>query len=381
MKILFFQNDLNPSSGGIARVSCSLGRYFVKQGHDVYFMYYLSDYDEIDSHRKCKYVFTMDEKLMYSQIEDYLEQVGGVDVVIVQALFFSPVRKALVRLREQYHFKIIACLHSNPKGLIPTKAKGVYAMLKDYGRRFLGRTVQNVMRAMYKESDCFVLLSASFEKEMSACFHINANKGYVAIANPLTYNQFATSVDISNKEKVVLIVSRLHESQKNIKSALRIWKKLEDSGLILGWTLRLAGYGDDEKELLDYANFLKLRQFVFLGRTNNPLPLYQKASLFMMTSRFEGFGITLTESLQNGVVPIAFNSFSAVQDILEEGVNGFLIKPFDEDAYAEKLLYLMTNKDRREKMAIAGVERAKRFSIENIGKEWEKLFQRTNQEA
>lgn len=62
----------------------------MKQGHDVYFKYYLSDYDEIDSHHKCKYVFTIDEKLMYSQkIEDYLEQVGG-DIVIVQALSLAP---------------------------------------------------------------------------------------------------------------------------------------------------------------------------------------------------------------------------------------------------------------------------------------------------
>lgn len=115
------------------------------------------------------------------------------------------------------------------------------------------------MRPMYKESGNFVLLSAAFEKEMSACYHIKANKGYVAIANPLTYNQFSTSYDISNKEKVVLIVSRLHELPKNIKSALRIRKKLEYRGLIPDWTLRLAGYGDVEKELLDYAKSLKLR--------------------------------------------------------------------------------------------------------------------------
>ena len=134
-------------------------------------------------------------------------------------------------------------------------------------------------------------------------------------------------------------------------------------------TLILAGYGDVEKELLDYAKSLKLRWFVFLGQTNNPLHLYQNASLFMVTLRREGLGVTLTESLQNSVVPVAYNSFSDVQDILEEEVNGFLIKPFDEDAYAEKLLYLMTNKDCREKMAIVGVERAKKFRIENIGKE------------
>lgn len=89
----------------------------------------------------------------------------------------------------------------------------------------------------------------------------------------------------------------------------------------------------------------------------------------MVTLRRVRLGVTLTESLQNGVVPVTYISLSDVQDILEEGVNGFLIKPFDEDAYAEKLLYLMTNKDCREKMAIVGVKRAKKIRIENIGKE------------
>lgn len=381
MKILYFQNDLNPSSGGIARVSWSLSNYFVNHGHEVFFMYYLSDFDEIDSRHKFKYQFTMDEKLMYRQIADCIKQTGGVDFVIVQALFFSPVRKALVRLRELYHFKIIACLHSNPKGIMPRKEKGLVAMLKDVGRILLRRTLKDVMQSMYKESDCFVLLSESFKQEMNACYKINANKGYVAIANPLTFNQFATIDDIVKKENVVLIVSRLHESQKNLKAAFRIWKKIENSGLAPEWTLRLAGHGDDEKEILDYAKSLDLKQFVFLGRTNNPLPLYRKASLFMMTSRCEGFGVTLTESLQNGVVPIAFNSFSAVQDIIEDGVNGFLINKYDEEAYAERLLDLMTNRDKREKMAIAGIERVKKFRIENIGKEWEIIFQKIHQKT
>lgn len=262
---------------------------------------------------------------------------------------------------------------------MPPKEKGWVARLKNCGRILLGRTLQDVMQAMYKESDCFVLLSASFDKEMNECYHINSNKGYVAIPNPLTFNLLATTDDISKKEKVVLIVSRLHESAKNLKTAFRIWKQIETSGQAPDWTLRLAGHGDDEKQILDYAKSLDLKQFEFLGRTNNPLPLYQKSSLFMMTSKSEGFPLTLTESLQNGVVPIAFNSFSAVQDIIEDGVNGFLIKPFDEEVYAERLLYLMTNIDKREKMAFAGIEHVKKFRIDHIGKEWERLFQNINQ--
>lgn len=341
-------------------------------------MYYLSDYDGIDERHKCKYEFTMDSGFIQRQIEGFLRNISGGVVIDVQALFFSSVRRALVKLRKEYGFKIVACLHSNPRGLISERRHGLMSSLKEIARVALRRTVGDAIRLMYECSDCFVLLSRAFENEMSYYFHIDARKGYEVIGNPLTFHQFATIDDISKKENVVLIVSRLHESPKNLKAAFRIWKKIENSGLAPEWTLRLAGHGCDEKEILDYARLLDLKQFVFLGRTNNPLPLYQEASLFMMTSRCEGFGVTLTESLQNGVVPIAFNSFSAVQDIIEDGVNGFLINPYDEETYAERLLDLMTNRDKREKMAIAGGERVKKFKIDYIGKEWERLFQNIN---
>lgn len=98
MKILFFQNDLNPSSGGIARVSWSLGNYFVNQGHDVHYMYYLSDFDKIDSHHKCKYQFTMDEKLMYRQIGDYIKQVGGGRFCHSASPFLQPCKKGVSQI-------------------------------------------------------------------------------------------------------------------------------------------------------------------------------------------------------------------------------------------------------------------------------------------
>lgn len=77
MNILFVQNDLNPTSGGIARVSNLLYKYLVSHGHEVYFLYYLSDFDEIEDSHKYKYQLTMEGKCMYSQVGDFVKKIPG----------------------------------------------------------------------------------------------------------------------------------------------------------------------------------------------------------------------------------------------------------------------------------------------------------------
>lgn len=63
-----------------------------------------------------------------------------------------------------------------------------------------------------------------------------------------------------------------------------------------------------------------------------------------MTSDYEGFGMVLTEGMAFGCVPLAFNSFPSLRDIVDEGRDGFIIPPFDIDAYAEQCAFLENNR-------------------------------------
>lgn len=360
MNILFVQNDLNPTTGGIARVTSLLSKWLRSKGHNIYYLYYLSDSPEIEPQYKYKYELSMNAKLMYNQVADFIRNIpGGVDYVIIQALFFKSFRKAFVRLRKECGFRIVACLHINPSSMIPHSSYSITAKMKYVARRITGRTTQQVVRAMCKQADRFVLLSDSFKDEMHKYFKCIDN--LCAISNPLTFDNFATNAQIARKQHIVLMVARLHEEQKNLKTAFRIWKQLESEGKILGnWKLVLAGHGTDEQELLDYAASLELKNFMFVGRSNNPLKLYKNASIFMMTSRMEGFPMVLNEAQQNGVVPMAFESFAAVHDIIEHGKSGFVIPAFDEDQYAQRLQELINNKPLRMRMALNAVESSKK---------------------
>ena len=72
-------------------------------------------------------------------------------------------------------------------------------------------------------------------------------------------------------------------------------------------------------------------------RRKNPLRYYEHASIFMMTSAYEGWGMTVIEAMQNGVVPIVFNSYSAVYDILTDEEDGIIIENNDIKNYADKV--------------------------------------------
>ena len=107
----------------------------------------------------------------------------------------------------------------------------------------------------------------------------------------------------------------------------------------------------------------------------NPVPYYQESSIFCMTSNHEGWGLVLTEAMQYGCVPIAFDSFESIHEIIQNKENGFLVKPFQIQEYV-KILIDITNTDisTYSQCAIDSMERLK---PNQIIKEWMALFKQT----
>ena len=94
----------------------------------------------------------------------------------------------------------------------------------------------------------------------------------------------------------------------------------------------------------------------------------------MMTSSFEGFGITLTEAQQFGCVPIVQNTYASLTDIIQNGKNGVIVDSAKEEEFARQLLQLMRDKKGRENMAKHGLVSCQQFSQERITKMWLDLF-------
>ena len=108
--------------------------------------------------------------------------------------------------------------------------------------------------------------------------------------------------------------------------------------------------------------------------TKDVIKAYTSGSIFIMTSRFEGFPLVLIEAMQCGLPCIAFDCPQGPREIIEDEKNGFLI-PYDDDAlFIEKLTFLIENPEEREKMGRAAKESVKRFDKEKIMNQWKELL-------
>ena len=108
--------------------------------------------------------------------------------------------------------------------------------------------------------------------------------------------------------------------------------------------------------------------------TKDVIKAYTSGSIFIMTSRFEGFPLVLIEAMQCGLPCIAFDCPQGPREIIENGKTGFLI-PYNDDAlFIEKLTFLMEHPEEREKMGRAAKESVKRFDKETIMSQWKKLL-------
>ncbi|MDR0829768.1 MAG: glycosyltransferase, partial [Prevotellaceae bacterium] len=135
----------------------------------------------------------------------------------------------------------------------------------------------------------------------------------------------------------------------------------------------IVGGGEDTEWLKNKAKKLKLTNYSFEG-VQNPLAYYKRALIFVMTSACEGLPMTLLEAQQMGAVPVVFDSFTSLHDLIEHNTNGIIIKKKDIKKYSESLVELMQNQEKRERLAKNGLESCKKFSPENIVKQWQKLF-------
>lgn len=169
------------------------------------------------------------------------------------------------------------------------------------------------------------------------------------------------------KEYRCLFVGRLHNASKGVDRLLRIWKKVEEA--CPEWRLDIVGDGPDADILKESAKRLELSRITFHG-FRNPAPYYSRASVFCMTSTFEGFGLVLVEAMQHGCVPVAFDSYPAVRDIISRGENGILIPPFQEETYADALISLMNNPDELKKFSLQSLHVSRKFSPARLAPRW-----------
>ena len=102
---------------------------------------------------------------------------------------------------------------------------------------------------------------------------------------------------------------------------------------------------------------------------------YCRSSIFVLSSRYEGFGMVITEAMSCGVPPVSFTCPCGPRDIIDDGKNGLLVENGNIEMLAEKICYLIENDEIRRKMGQQARIDVERFKIEQIVEQWKQLFE------
>ncbi len=192
----------------------------------------------------------------------------------------------------------------------------------------------------------------------------------IVMPNPLSFN----TKNYSNcEEKRVIAVGR-YVPQKGFDLLIEAWRNVADEHP--DWSLFVYGEGNKEpyQKLVDKYN---LNNCCHLESAKSDIAeFYANSSIFVLSSRFEGFGIVLLEAMSCGVPVVSFACPCGPRDIVHNGIDGLLVSNGDTGQLAVKINYLIENNDERKQMGLHAKENAKRYDITGIGQRWKNVFEK-----
>lgn len=225
---------------------------------------------------------------------------------------------------------------------------------------------RHIFQYIFRNADWAVGESQEVVKHISSQFGLRSSKTTV-IYNFGLFNYDLSTIKVENKnnEFRMLMISRL-EAVKNIEGVLNVVKILVKENQT-NIKLTIAGSGNAESELKQKVKDLKLEDSVeFAGFINDPYPYLLTSDLYILNSHSEGFSNSLVEAMYSRT-PSLSTAVGAAPEIIEDGKNGFIVPPDDEEALYEKIKAIIAlPKEKLNEIGLAGHEKiVKNFSLEN----------------
>ena len=274
---------------------------------------------------------------------------------------------------------IVVSLFDNGSSIIPKINDGSKKILevhfsrfkrKQYERKGLLGIIDRILSKQdlktAKSYDHFVVLT-------------NEDKGYWGMDKnisviPNALNNMFRNIDLKETERTnkIIAVGRLAH-QKHFSELIHIFSAIHDKAP--DWGLEIIGNGPDKDRLQKLIDGLGLNSKVMLSpATSTILEKYLTGSIYAMTSRYEGLPMVLLEAQACGLPIISYDCKCGPKDIINDGIDGYIIPMGDRQLFADKLLELIKDQELRLRMGNAVVVSSKRFDEERIMRLWTSLF-------
>jgi glycosyltransferase involved in cell wall biosynthesis len=228
--------------------------------------------------------------------------------------------------------------------------------------------ISRAMRRGYPRLDALAVLTRDDERDYSAMLASSRTR-VERIPNALP----ELDGGVSDGTRPVAVAAGRLNSQKGFDLLVEAWARVAAEAP--DWQLRIYGSGQDHAMLRARIDALGLYDHVFLmGRSARIGEALARGSLFVLSSRFEGFGMVIVEAMSKGLPVVSFDCPRGPSEIITHGRDGLLVAPEDTDGLAAAVLELIEDPQRRRSLGAAALETAHRYDLARIGAEWEALI-------
>ncbi|MDA7818278.1 glycosyltransferase family 4 protein [Sulfurimonas sp.] len=219
---------------------------------------------------------------------------------------------------------------------------------------------KNIRKFIYPFSD-YLVVQSNYDLEKYSFV-----KNTEIIYNPLFFNE---PIENKDREKFILAVGRL-DKQKGFDILIEAYSKLDTD-----FKLIIVGEGTERESLENLISRENLSSNVELvGRKSDIIDYYNRTSIFVLSSRFEGFPNALCEAMACGCPSIAFDCKTGPSNIIENGINGILVEPENVEKLSLAMKYLLENVELRNRLSDNAMRITEKLNIENIASQWGEII-------
>lgn len=257
----------------------------------------------------------------------------------------------LAKLITRSHYKIIIFEHISPAAYLE-------------GNWFFGKIKQLSIKYLYQKADLLVAVSDGIRKSYNNKYKLNPDK--IVIITPPTdidniknlAKNYCTEFHSIKEYPIIISVGTL-SSVKNFILLLEAFKKLIRK---IDCRLVIVGEGVEKEKIVRHAQDLGVEKKILLtGYQENPYKYMAKSSIYVSTSKFEGFSLSIVEAMVLGL-PVVSTCTDGAKQILEEGKYGILVD-HNSDAISTAIFSLLTDKEEYKRYSDIGKIRAGIFKM------------------
>lgn len=232
--------------------------------------------------------------------------------------------------------------------------------------RYYNKLIEYVRNKVYSRVKNIVVLTKSDKYFFDLYFSSDKT---IIIPNPC-------DIVVKHKSKLlnksIISIGRL-EYQKGYDTLIKVFKRINKE--YPDWCLNIYGDGSLRNKLYTQIMQNNLSEVIKLcGTTNDINGHLRESSFYVMSSRFEGFGMVLVEALSQGVPCVSFNCPNGPSDIIQNYKNGILVEDQNEKALYDAIKYMIEHPEERKIMGEYAVNSIDKFSTQYIVPMWINLF-------